>query len=314
MACSGVGFVIGKASLLVQAPWVPGENSWFIAAQNLAPRFFLTVLGLVAWRGRAALRLTAREWQQAAFMAVFSFIGCALQLDAMQYTTASTTAFLSQFYAVLLPLWVALAERRRPSVAAALALMAVVSGTAVLAGVSWERLQLGRGEVETLLAALSFSVLIYSLNWRRNAGNRAEATTAGMFMIEGVLFVALALGTARDVAHVVAPLASPAWVTLMLLAAVIATGGPFVVLNHWQRHVPATEAGLLYNLVPLFAALSELVLPRLFSGWLRIDYANTSLTLRLLVGGGLILAANAALQGWRGRRPAAAGASATSGT
>ena len=231
----------------------------------------------------------------------------------MQYTTASTTAFLSQFYAVLLPLWVALAERRRPSVATAAALVAVVIGTAVLAGVSWGEVQLGRGEVETLLAALSFSVLIYSLSWQRHAGNRAAATTAGMFALEGVLFVFLTCGTAKEAAHVIAPLASPAWLALMVLAAAIATGGPFVVQNHWQRHVPAAEAGLLYNLVPLFAAVSELVMPRFFSAWLRIDYVNTTLTVRLLVGGGLILAANAALQSRLGRRPAAAGASATSG-
>lgn len=314
MVCSGVGFVIGKASLLMQAPLVAGESSWFIAAQNLAPRFLITAAVLVGMGGRATLRLTDGEWKQAVFMAFFSFLGCALQVDAMQYTSASTAAFLSQFYAILLPVWVAIGERKAPSRLAVAAMILVVIGTAVLAGVRWDHFQLGRGEAETLLAALSFSVLIYSLSWRRHAAHRAEATTAGMFVLEGAMFVALAVFTVKDAGHLVAPLASPGWLLVISLATVIATGGPFVVLNRWQRHLPATEAGLLYNLVPLFAALSELVLPRFFSAWFEIDYANTSVTQRLLVGGALIVGANAVLQYRSARRqPLRGAASATSG-
>ena len=69
-----------------------------------------------------------------------------------------------------------------------------------------------------------------------------------------------------------------------------------MVMNVWQRHVTATEAGLIYCSEPVFASLLALFLPAIFSAWANIHYANENLTLRLLVGGGLITAANILLQ------------------
>jgi len=77
---------------------------------------------------------------------------------------------------------------------------------------------------------------------------------------------------------------------------VFCTLGAFMVMNVWQRHVTATEAGLIYCSEPVFASLLALFLPAIFSSWANIHYANEILTLRLLVGGGLITAANVLLQ------------------
>ena len=48
---SGASFVTYKASVLAQAPFAAGESSWFISAHNLAPRFVLGTLLLVAVYG-----------------------------------------------------------------------------------------------------------------------------------------------------------------------------------------------------------------------------------------------------------------------
>jgi hypothetical protein len=69
-----------------------------------------------------------------------------------------------------------------------------------------------------------------------------------------------------------------------------------VLMNRWHRHVGATLAGLIYCVEPVFTSAYALFLPGLLSAWAGIRYANETLTPHLLVGGGLILAANVLAQ------------------
>ncbi len=295
---TGVGFVLFKASVLTQLPFAAGESTWFISAHNLVPRFAVGVLLLVALHGGRVLQLTRREWAQAVFMAVTSFAGCLLQNDGLQRTTAATTAFLTQFYVILIPLWWALIQRKRPSWPVLLASLLVLAGVAVLARVDWRTFRIGRGETEVLIATLFFSALLCSLNWPAFHNNRAERTSAAMFLVEGGLFAAVSLLTCRDPAHLLAPYSSLGWLGVMLAAAVLGTAGPFILMNRWQRFVPTAEAGLIYCFSPVIAALAEVVLPRPLARWVGIDYPNQPLTSALVIGGGLILGANALVQ-WK---------------
>lgn len=305
-ASASGSFVLFKASALAHAPFAVGESSWFLSAHDLVPRFLLGVLALLALHGFAALRLTRTEWAQAVFMAVTSFAGCMFQFDGLQRTTAGTTAFLTQLYVVLIPLWWALLKWRRPAFAPAaagkpgwaiaLACGLVLVGVAVLARVDWATFRVGRGEAEVLVGAVFFSLLLSALSWPAFAGNRAERTSAGMFLLEAGLFALVSVATCREPTNLLAPYASPGWLSVMLATTVFGTIGPFVVMNHWQRSVTATEAGMLYCLGSVFAALAEIALPGLLSRWLGIDYANQPVTFTLAVGGAFILGANALLQ------------------
>lgn len=293
---SNVGFVLFKASVLAHQQHAAGESSWFVAAHDLAPRFLLGVLLLALLFGARVLQLTRTEWRQAAFMAVTSLVGCMLQLDGLQYTSAATTSFLTQFYVVLIPLWWALLHRERPPWRVPVACVLVLAGVAIIARVDWRTFTIGRGEAEVLLAAVCFSFLLVSLNWPAFAANRAERTSAGMFLLEGLGFALVSVLTVRNSGHLVAPFTDPGWVALMVASTVFGTIGPFVMLNHWQRFITATEAGVLYSFGPVIATLSEVFLPALISGWVGVTYANQPLTLTLVTGGALIIAANALLQ------------------
>ena len=295
---TGGSFVLFKASVLSQLPFAAGESTWFIAAHNLVPRFLLGVLCLLAWYRGRVLHLTRVEWTQAVFMAVTSVAGCMLQTDGLQRTTAATTAFLSQFYVILIPLWLALAHRKRPTWTMVGAIALVLTGVAVLARVDWHTFRVGRGEAEVLLSTVFFSLLLCSLNWPAFAQNRAECTSTGMFMIEGVLFAVVSVVVVREPSHLVTPFTSPGWLALAAVATVLGTAVPFVLINHWQRFITATEAGLLYSFGPVVAALAEVFMPAQISRWVGIDYPNQPVTATLLVGGGLILAANALIQFW----------------
>jgi len=74
------------------------------------------------------------------------------------------------------------------------------------------------------------------------------------------------------------------------------TLGSFILMNTWQPKITATEAGLIYCIEPLFASLLALFLPALLAGWGGFSYPNERLTWHLLLGGGLITAANVLLQ------------------
>ena len=67
-------------------------------------------------------------------------------------------------------------------------------------------------------------------------------------------------------------------------------------MNAWQKHVTATEAGLIYCFEPLAASVFALFVPQWISSLASIDYANETVTSRLLLGGLLILGANALIQ------------------
>jgi drug/metabolite transporter (DMT)-like permease len=90
--------------------------------------------------------------------------------------------------------------------------------------------------------------------------------------------------------------ASPAACGFLGILIVICTLGAYLLMNYWQRRVTATEAGLIYCSEPVIASALALFLPAIFSGWANISYANETLTARLLIGGGLITAANVLLQ------------------
>ncbi len=295
-ASASGSFVIFKASAIAHEAFAVGESSWFLTAHDLVPRFLLGVLALLAIYGASALRLTRTEWKQAAFMATTSFAGCMFQLDGLQRTSAGTTAFLTQFYVILIPLWWALLKRKRPGWPVFAACALVLVGVAVLARIDWATFRVGRGEAEVLIGAVFFSLLLTSLSWPSFAANRAERTSAGMFLIEAGLFAVVSVAVCREPANLLAPYASPGWVGIMLTATIFGTIGPFVLMNHWQRFVTATEAGMLYCLGSVFATLAEIAMPGLISRWTGIVYANQPVTLTLAVGGAFILGANVLLQ------------------
>ena len=76
------------------------------------------------------------------------------------------------------------------------------------------------------------------------------------------------------------------------ILAIACTLFTFGMMNRWQPEVTATQAGLIYCAEPVFTSLFALGLPAVFSQWAAIQYANETLTPHLLIGGGLILAAN----------------------
>ena len=295
-ACAlwGLSFPAGKALLMVQAAAAPGHSTWLYTAAGMTVRFALAaaiVFAILCLRGR--LRgCTKNEVVQGVGVALFGGLGMLFQLDGLAHTDASTSAFLTQGSVIFIPLITALLTRSLPHRREVMAVVLVVIGVAVLAGFDGTRMSLGRGEMETLIAALFFTGHILWLERPKFLSN--DATRVSLIMFAGIAVLCLPLTWYHDpglTQAVKSVSCLSAWWFLGILV------GPctllaFLWMNRWQRHVTATTAGLIYCFEPVFASVQALFLPGVFSGWAGLSYTNETLTTRLLIGGALILMGN----------------------
>jgi len=303
----GLSFPVVKALLLLHERLRPGLDPWFSAVYTVAPRFILAVLVLTIWhelrrllspahRRERLWHATRPEWRQGVTIGLFAAMGMLLQNDALNYTEASTSAFLTQITSFLIPIWVAVRFRRNPGLRVWFCCALVMAGVAILGQFNWQTWRFGRGEWETMLSALFFMGQILTLDRSDFAANRALQVTWIMFVTEAVVFWSLATATAPDLAMLIEPWTSGPWLGLTAILTLFCTFGSFGLMNAWQPKITATEAGLMYSIEPIFASLMALFLPGLFSIWAAVNYPNERATWTLLVGGALITSANIILQ------------------
>jgi drug/metabolite transporter (DMT)-like permease len=292
----GLSFPLMKAAGQLTERISPEANPWFFTAMMLMPRFILAAVVLGVVLGKQLGAITVGEWKQGLWLGGFAVLGMVLQADGLQFTEASTSAFLSQFYAILIPLWLAVRWRQNPGARVWGCVLLVILGGGVLGRFDWQTLRLGRGETETLIASVFFMGQILTLARKDFSANRVLPITFVMFAVEGVAFGGMAAVTAPSGAAIFGAMSLPAWWGFTLALTVFCTLGSFLLMNKWQPHISPTEAGILYGAEPIFSSAFSLFLPGLFSAWAVIAYANEMLTPHLLIGGGLITVANAILQ------------------
>ena len=291
-----VSFPVMKALGLEQQKLLPAASAWFFTALGVMYRFGAAglVMLFIVWRG--GQKFSRLEWEQGVCLALFGVGGILFQMHGLAYTSAPTSSFLTQTYCVLIPLWIALVDRRWPSVKTVICVSLVFFGMALLAGVRFSAFKLGRGEIETLLASLMFTGQILLLEQPRYAATRPLPIATVMFFGMALSCVPLVCATAPNAAACLHAYASLPAVAFLATLVILCTLGGYLLMLRWQRNVTSTEAGLIYCIEPLLASALSLFLPAWLSQWANIPYANDQLTHRLLVGGALVTVANALLQ------------------
>ena len=292
-----VSFPVIKTLHLEQSARLPGVSSVFLAVWLQVARFALAALMLLPFIIRRQ-RPTRDEVRQGLILALWGGGGMALQSDALAYTEASTSAFLTQAYCIILPLWACLRLRKRPATRVIISTLLVLTGGAILSGLRPDHFKLGRGEIETLGAAFLFTFQILALENPRCRGNRGLPVTFVMFLGIALLLLPPTLLTAPTLASCFAAGASIQAFVLIGSLALFCSVGAYLIMNIWQPRVSATEAGLIYTSEPVFTAIFVLFLPSLLGGFIGSRYENETLSNTLIVGGSLILAANVLMQ-WK---------------
>ena len=292
----GVSFPFIKSTWLLQNQLAPEISSVFFAAALAVVRFAIAGVLIAAVSARTLRRLTRLELQQGIGLGVFGGLGILVQMDGLAHTSASTSAFLTQFSCLLIPIWVSVQKRAVPRLVVIASCIMVLTGVAILAEFDWREFKMGRGEAETILSAVFFAGQILWLERPRYAPNGVGNFTVVMFATITLLIAPVAAFTAPS-AHAVAAAYSSAAVLALLAGIVfICTLGAYLMMNVWQPHVTATEAGLIYCVEPVYASFFAAFLPGWISKLAHIDYANERITKNLLIGGALITVANVLIQ------------------
>lgn len=292
----GLSFPTMKALAMTQDALLPGRGTWFFSALCMVVRFGAAAVVMLLLSARTLRKMTRLEITQGAGLGLFGGLGMLLQMDGLAYTSASTSAFLTQCYCLILPIWVAVRDRRWPTSRVLLASILVITGVAILARVDWRDLRLGRGELETILASLFFTGQILWLERPSFAANRAVHFSLVMFATATLVCLPIAALTTQQPKDWLQAYSTAPTIGFIALLVIFSTLGAYLIMNRWQRFVGATLAGLLYCIEPVFASAFALFLPGWFSAWAGVNYANETVTTNLLLGGGLITAANVLVQ------------------
>jgi drug/metabolite transporter (DMT)-like permease len=294
-----LSFPVTKAIEDLHERLIPGSSGTFITACTLAPRFLLALAMLAALSlagKKGAPPITRNELRQGLTMGLLIGTGLLFQIDGLRFTAASTSAFLTQFYAIVIPAWLAFRRRRNPGAVVWICCVLVLAGVAILAHFDLRTFRLGRGELETLVSSIFFMGPIFCLENRAYAGNRSGKITLVMFAVQSAIFTTIMIASAPRAGALPALWVSGAWLAMTLMLAVFCTLGAFWIMSKWQPYITATEAGLIYCLEPVFASILAAFLPALLSARAHIAYGNEKVTLSLVVGGGLVTLANIIIQ------------------
>ncbi len=291
-----LSFPLVKILYLEQRSLIDQASSPFLSSLLMVSRFgmaTLIVLPVLLWKKQSP---HANEWRQGMLLALYGGLGMWLQADALDYTKASTCAFITQCYCVFLPLIHAIKTRRMPNSSTLIAVIMVTTGMAWLSGVSYRDLRLGRGELETIAATIFFTMQILCLENPRYKSNRSLLVTFVMFLGIALLGTPHMLYSANSLSDCFAAIASPAALGIIAAMAILCSIGAYGLMNHWQSFVHSVEAGMIYCAEPVFTFLIAMFLPAILGKLMGHEIANETWTLALLGGGFLITAANIILQ------------------
>jgi drug/metabolite transporter (DMT)-like permease len=236
------------------------------------------------------------ELWQGMGLGIFAAGGILFQMDGLAYTSASTSAFLTQSFCVLVPIFVAIRDREFPGWPLVLAILMVMSGVAVLSKFNLYNFHLGRGEFETLIATIFFAAQILWLERPIFSGTNANHFSIVMFLVMAAISAPIVLSTSRSLTDPLLCYSNPGVIVLTSSLTLFCTIGAFVYMNKWQPYVPATEASIIYGAEPLIASFLALFLPGIISKKTGIQYPNETITWEMIVGGLLIVGANVFLQ------------------
>lgn len=256
----------GGTFLVVQLAEQHTGTLFFVAAR------FLTAGGLTCLLfARALPGLNRAECVAGGVIGVVMFGAYTLQTWGLRSISSSQSAFITGMYVPVVPFVQWLFSKRAPRLAGWLGIGCAFCGLVLLTG--WRQivsLQLGAGEVGTLIAAALIALEIVLVGYFARPGLDSFRMTVVQLLVVGVLALC-----AMPLAHEAVPVFSWGWALPVLalggLSAVI-----YTAMNWAQQTVSPTRATVIYAGEPVWAGLV---------GWL----AGEALPMRALVGAGLVV-------------------------
>ena len=239
------------------------------SADFLAVRFAIAAVVMAVVFRRQTMALTRRELLTGVGLGILYGLAQLMQTVGLEHTDASVSGFVTGTYVVLTPVLGAVLLRDRIPGSTWLAVGLATVGLGVL---SLRGLSIGFGEGLTLAAAVLYALHIIGLGRWSTARSATGLATVQAFVITLVTLVGALPG------GITLPSTGGQWSSLLYMALV--AGAVALWAQTWaQSHMPAARAAIVMTMEPVFAAFFAVLL------------GGESLTVRMLLGGGLVLAA-----------------------
>jgi drug/metabolite transporter (DMT)-like permease len=235
----------------------------------LAVRFAIASVALWLLAPRSLSRLSRESVRHAIVLGLLYGVAQILQTAGLAHTPASVSGFITGMYVVCTPVFAALLLRSRITATTwgAVALAMVGLGVLTLSGFS-----VGYGEALTFVAAMLYALHIVGLGAWSDARQAMGMTVVQLIVITVVCFLA----TAPD--GIELPATAGDWLSVVYMA--VFAGALALAGQTWaQAHLAPTRTAIIMSMEPVFAAFFAVLL------------GGEPLTLRMLVGGLLVLTA-----------------------
>jgi drug/metabolite transporter (DMT)-like permease len=226
-------------------------------------------------------KINRKDIKLGLLMGTINFLGYYLQTDALRYTTPAKNAFLTTLYIAVAPLILWLVWHERPQRKTYFAITLAIIGMAIITNVTSEGLHFQYGDLLTLVSTIFWALqLIYFGKY----APQVSSPWVVIFMIglcQGVYGWITVLLTERST------LGQVHWLQALVPLAILAIGVTFLAQGMQitaQAYTDATSAGLILMLESFFASVFSVIL------------GYDPLTPRLVVGGIILLLANAVMQ------------------
>lgn len=235
----------------------------------LAVRFAIAAVAMVALAPRAIGRLSRAKRRHALVLGVLYGSAQILQTAGLAHTPASVSGFITGMYVVCTPLFAALILHTRIGWSTWGAVLLAITGLGVL---TLSGFSVGYGEALTLVAAMIYALHIVGLGAWSTPSDAIGMTIVQCIVIAVICAVAAAPG------GIAVPHRLGDWLSVVYMALV--AGAAALLVQTWaQAHLPPTRSAIIMSMEPVFAALFAVL------------FGGEPATPRMLVGGGLVLAA-----------------------
>jgi drug/metabolite transporter (DMT)-like permease len=235
----------------------------------LACRFIIASLFLIAIRPRIMASINRAIFFRGTVLGLLLGLGYIFQTFGLTHTTVAKTGFITGMYAVFTPLIAAGILKKHISPIQWLSVLIAAVGLAFL---SLNGISLGFGETLVVISAAFYGAHIVGLSeW--SSGADTYALTVVQLGTVGVLTLIASLPSGFHL-----PPDSGVWQAI-IYTALFASAFAFIIQTWVQSFMSATSVGIILTMEYIFAAL--------FGVW----FGHESLTLRVVIGGLLVISA-----------------------
>ncbi|WP_292882633.1 DMT family transporter [Microbacterium sp.] len=242
-ALVGITMIWGGTFLVVHTAMQHSGPWFFVGFRFLAAGLFAAAIFWRSLRG-----MSWRELGAGAAIGAAIYGGYGLQTAGLQTIDSSTSAFMTAFYVPLVPLLQWLVLRKPPRALTLVGAGLAFVGLLLVAGIGSRGIQLGTGEILTLISTLPIAgeiILISLFGGRFDVGRLTVVQ----------LLTASVLGFATmPLAGEPIPAFDPVWL-IAGLAMGLASGLIQLTMNWAQRSVSATRATIIYTGEPVWAGV-----------------------------------------------------------